>query len=50
MTLKTLRAQMLFVPGELIRTDNKPALKFPSNFWYRDMIEYALKQVEKLKL
>lgn len=50
MTLKTLRAQMLFVPGELVRTDNKPALKFPSNFWYRDMIEYALKQVEKLKL
>jgi len=49
-TLKTLRMQLLFVPGELVRTDNKPALKFPSNFWYKDTIEYALKQVEKIKL
>lgn len=50
MTLKTLRMQLLFVPGELVRTDNKPALKFPSSFWYKDMIEYALKKVEKIKL
>lgn len=50
MTLKTLRMQLLFVPGELVRTDNKPVLKFPSNFWYKDMIEYALKQIEKIKL
>lgn len=50
MTLKTLRMQLLFVPGELVRTDNRPVLKFPSNFWYKDMIEYALKQVGKIKL
>jgi len=50
MTLKTLRTQLLFVPGELVRTDNKPVLKFPSTFWYKDTIEYALKQVEKVKL
>lgn len=49
-TLKTLRIQLLFVPGELVRTDNKPALKFPSNFWYKDTIGYASKQIEKLKL
>jgi len=42
MTLKSLRAQMLFVPGELIRTDNKPVLKFPANFWYKDLIEYVV--------
>ena len=50
MSLKSLRSQMLFVPGELVRTDNKPMLKFPSNFWYRDIIDYALKQIEEIKL
>jgi len=50
MTLKTLRMQLLFIPGELVRTHNKPVLKFPANFWYKDTIEYTLKQIEKLKL
>jgi hypothetical protein len=50
MTLKTLRMQLLFVPGEVVKTDNKPVLKFPANFWYKDTIEHALKQVEKVKL
>jgi len=50
MTLKTLRTQLLFVPGELVRTDNKPVLKFPANFLYKEVIEYALKKIEKVKL
>jgi hypothetical protein len=50
MTLRSLRAQILLVPGELIRTGNKPTLKFPSNYWHRDVIEHALKQIDKLKL
>jgi len=50
MTLKTLRAQLLLIPGELVRTQNKPVLKFPSNFWYKDSVEYALNQIEKIKL
>jgi hypothetical protein len=50
MTLKTLRTRLLFVPSELVRTDNKPVLKFPVNFWYKDKIEYTLKQIEKVKL
>lgn len=49
-SIKSLRAQMLFVPGELVRTDNKPMLKFPSNFWYKDIIAYAMKQTEEIKL
>jgi len=48
MTLKSLRAQMIFVPGELVRTQNKPVLKFPSNYWYRDVIEYALERIEEI--
>jgi len=50
MTLKTLRTQMILVPGELVRTQNKPVLKFPSNFWYKDEIQHTLKQIEKVKL
>lgn len=50
MTLKSLRTQILFVPGELIRTGNKPALKFPANYWYKDVIEHAIKQIDKIKL
>ena len=50
MTLKTLRTQILFVPGELVRTDNKPVLKFPANFLYKEVVEHALKQIEKVKL
>jgi hypothetical protein len=34
----------------VVKTDNKPVLKFPANFWYKDTIEHALKQVEKVKL
>lgn len=50
MTLKTLRTRFLFVPGELVKTDNKPVLKLPANFWCKDIIGYTLKQVEKIKL
>jgi len=50
LTLRTLRTQVLLVPGELIRTGNKPTLKFPANYWHRDVIEHALKQIDKLKL
>lgn len=50
MTLKTLRTRLFFVPGELVRTDNKPVLKFPANFWYKDIIGYTMKQIENLKL
>lgn len=50
MTLKTLRTHLLFVPGELVRTDNKPVLKFPANCLYKESIEYALKHIEKVEL
>ena len=50
MTLRTLRTQMLFVPGQLVRTQNKPILKLPASYWYKDKIEYALKQLDKIRL
>jgi len=49
MTLKTLRSRLLLIPGELIRSGNRPTLKLPSNFLYKDAFEYAIKKIEKLK-
>jgi hypothetical protein len=50
MTLKTLKARLLLVPGELVKTKNKPTLKLPANFLYKDAFEYAIKKIEKLKI
>jgi hypothetical protein len=50
MTLKTLRARILLIPGELVKTKNKPTLKLPANFLYKDAFEYAIKEIEKLKI
>lgn len=47
LTLKTLRTRLLFLPGELVKADNKPVLKLPANFWCKDTIRYTLIQVEK---
>lgn len=49
-TLRTLRVRLLLIPGELVRTDNIPTLKLPTNFLYKDAVEYALKRIENLKV
>lgn len=49
MTLKTLRARLLLIPCELIRSENKPTLKLPSNFLYKEAFQYAIKKIEKLE-
>jgi hypothetical protein len=50
MTLKTLRARLLLIPGELVKTKNRPTLKLPANFLYKEAFEYAIKKIEKLKI
>ena len=50
MTLKTLRARILLIPGELVKTKNRPTLKLPANFLYKEAFEYAIKKIEKLKI
>ena len=50
MTLKTLRARLLLIPGELVKSKNKPTLKLPANFLYEEAFKYAIKTIEKLKL
>jgi hypothetical protein len=50
MTLKTLRARLLLIPGELIRTGNRPTLKLPANFVYKNAFEYAIKKIDELEI
>jgi len=50
MTLKTLRARLLLIPGELVKSENRPTLKLPANFLYKDTFEYAIKTIEKLRI
>jgi hypothetical protein len=49
-TIKTLKPHMLFIPGELVKSHNRPILKLPAKYWYKDTIEYALKQIEAFKI
>jgi hypothetical protein len=49
-TLKLLRHRLLLVPAELVQTDNRPTLRLPASFLYRNLFEYVIKQLDKLKL
>ncbi len=48
-TLSTLRHRLLMMPGELVRTQHIPTLKFPKNSPNRDVFEFAMKKIKKLK-
>lgn len=50
MTLNTLRARLLLIPGVLVKSENRPTLKLPANFWYREAFEYAFKKIARLKI
>lgn len=50
LTLKTLRARLLLTPAELTRTDNRPTLKLPANFLYKDAFDYALGKLDRIKI
>ena len=47
MTLKTLRARLLLILGELVKSKNRPTIKLPANFLYKDTFEYVIKKIEK---
>ncbi len=50
MTLATLRSRLLLVPSELTTSDNRPTLKLPANFLYKDAFTSAMKKIDKLKI
>jgi len=49
MTLNTLRYRLLLIPGEFVRSGNKPVLKLPANFQYKSAFQFAIKNIKKLK-
>jgi hypothetical protein len=38
------------MPGVLVKSGNRPTLKLPANFCYREAFEYAVKKVARLKI
>jgi hypothetical protein len=50
MTLSSLRARLLLIPGELVHAGNRPILKLPEHFHDKDALKYALHNISKLKL
>jgi len=48
MTLRTLQTRFLLIPGQLTKSKNRPTLKLPAAFLYKDAFEYAIKKIEKL--
>ena len=49
MTLSSLRARLLLIPGELVHSGNRPVLKLPEHFRDKDAVMVALKKIPKLK-
>jgi len=41
---------LLLIPSELIRTGNRPTLKLPANFLYKNAFEYAIKKIDELEI
>ena len=50
MTLSSLRARLLLIPGELVHSGNRPMLKLPQHFRDKDAVLFVLHNVSKLKL
>lgn len=48
MTLSSLRARLLLIPGELVHSGNRPVLKLPAHFRDKDAVTYALNKISKL--
>jgi hypothetical protein len=47
-TLKTIRRELLVIPGRLVKTDNRYCLKLPRGYHFRRVFEYAVRQIQKL--
>jgi len=48
MTLGSLRARLLLIPGELVYSGNRPILKLPVHFRDKDAVTFALRKISKL--
>lgn len=49
-TLKTIRMELLVLPGRLVKTENRHQLRLPKYYHFEDTFTKALFKIEKLKL
>jgi hypothetical protein len=49
-TLKTIRRELLVIPGRLVKTDNRYRLKLPRDYHFQRAFESALAKVQRLGL
>lgn len=47
-TLPTIRHRLFMTPGQFVRSDNIPTLRFPRNTMHQDVFSYAQQQIEAL--
>jgi len=50
MTLSTLRRRLLMIPGEFVHSRQGPTLRLPSLPSEQELIKYALKRIDQLKI
>lgn len=48
-TLKTIRMELLVLPGRLVKTENRYRLNLPRHYHFEDVFRQALAKIEKLK-
>jgi len=48
-TLKTVRMELLVIPGRLVKTENRYRLKLPKEYHFKRTFEYALTKLQKLR-
>lgn len=47
-TLPTIRHRLLMIPGEFVKTNNVPTLRFPRDSLYQDVFAHAQKKISTL--
>jgi len=48
-TLKTLRMELLVIPGRLVTTDHRARLKLPRGYHFEKTCQYAMRRIQQLK-
>ncbi len=48
-TLKTIRRELLVIPGRLVKAKNRYRLKLPRGYHFEAAFRYALTKISKLK-
>ncbi len=48
-TLKTVRMELLVIPGRWVKTENRYRLKLPKEYHFERTFQHAMAKIQKLK-